>query len=169
MALNYVMPATGHNFALPTDFREVINVEYPVNQDPPHYLIRKNELDPAFYSIEYCYDVTHNYKGGIGWFMYISNLVLINEHVYIYYLANHSVGLADDSVATITVPDEYENIIIAYVVAKAYRERLGAFMIDPQLIAPSSANDKMVHHAEDMTLTWEKAVLKLAESRAPPG
>ncbi len=92
MALNHTMAATGHNFALPDDFREVISVEYPVNQDPPHYLTRKNELDPDFYQTMDCYDVTHNYKAGIGWFMYISNSVLINEHVYVNYLANHLIG-----------------------------------------------------------------------------
>ena len=170
MLLNHAMAATGHNFALPSDFREVINVEYPINQVPPCYLTRKNELDPDFYSIMDCYDVTHDYKSGLGWFMYISNSVLITEHVYVYYLANHLIGLADDNTDEITIPDEYENIITAYVVAKGYRERLGAFMQDPT--AHSSVIQQMtdmVHHAEDnYDRLVDLAVKKLVDSRITP-
>jgi hypothetical protein len=31
---------------MPTDFRQVISVEYPISQQPPAYLVRKNRLDP---------------------------------------------------------------------------------------------------------------------------
>ena len=38
-----------HGFELEADFREMISVEYPVNQHPTSYMVRKNRLDPAFY------------------------------------------------------------------------------------------------------------------------
>src|SRR4030043_907384 len=57
-----------YSYAAPSDFREVITVEYPISQQPPIYLARKNRLDPDFYSAAGYYDIDHNYIDGGGWY-----------------------------------------------------------------------------------------------------
>ena len=37
----------------------------------------------------------------------------------------------DDSTTEISVPEEYEDILIGYVLCRGYRERLGFYMQDP--------------------------------------
>ena len=120
-----------HIVTLPDDFREVISVEYPVDQDPPEYLVRKNRLDPDFYGEAGFYDIDHDYSTGKGWVMYLSGELAANAHIYTQYLANHDTNLVDNANSYITIPDEYEGILIQQVMCRAYRERLGAMMQDP--------------------------------------
>lgn len=169
MELEYTMIAASHKVTLPADFREIISVEYPIDQEPPDYLTRLNHLDPAFYSTETFYDVDRDYKTGKGWLLYVAKKLAIGEKVRISYLANHSTDV-DDADKLITVPDEYENILIAYVVAKAYRERLGAYMQDPTAHTSIILQmTDMVRKADD---NYKALVLRaqenLAESRTSP-
>lgn len=157
-------------FALPADFREVISVEYPISQTPPAYLIRKNRLDPAFYRKAGFYDIDHNYSAGAGWMMFISGGVRAATHVYTQYLANHDTAMADDGLHFITIPDEYENILIQNVICRAYRERLSYIMQDPT--AHSSVIQQMtemVNKAEDQYRDMvQRAQEKLATSITSP-
>jgi hypothetical protein len=91
-------------------------------------------------------------------------------HIKIQYLANHLIGLADDSVALITVPDEYVNILIAYVVAKAYREMLSTYMVDPTAhTSIISQMTDMVNKAEEQYKDMvAQAQSKLSDSRLSP-
>ena len=159
-----------YSYQLPTDFREVISVEYPISQQPPIYLARKNRLDPDFYSAAGYFDIDHNYIDGGGWYCYVSGGVAASAHIKMQYFANHATGLEDDSTDVITVPDEYENILVAYVVMKGYRERLGAYMIDPT--AHSSLilqMTEMVKRSEDnYHLLVQRAQVRLADSRITP-
>ena len=120
-----------YSYQLPADFREVISVEYPISQQPPVYLLRKNRLDPNFYSIAGNYDIDNDYSTGSGYYCYVSGGVAASAHIKVQYLAGHDTDLADDSTDVITVPDHFENILIAYFIAKAWRERLGSVMQDP--------------------------------------
>ncbi len=120
-----------YNYDAPEDFREVVSIEYPISQQPPEYLVRKNHLDPDFYNESGYYDIDHDYTSGSGWQIFISGGIAASAHIKMNYLANHATGLADDYAALITVPDEYENILIAYCVAKAFRERLAKTLQDP--------------------------------------
>ena len=159
-----------YHYSLPDDFREVISVEYPIGNQPPAYLVRKNRLDPEFYNEEGYYDVDHDYSTGKGWIMHVSGGVAASAHIKTEYLANHPTNLADDSVATITVPDEYEHILIAYFITRAWRERLGDTMRDPT--AHSSVIQQlteMVRRAdENYARLVEQAQAKISESRVSP-
>jgi len=169
MELEYTMLAASHKVTLPADFREIISVEYPIDQEPPAYLTRLNHLDPLFYQAETYYDIDRDYKTGKGWFLFVAKKLAIGEKVRINYLANHSTDV-DDVNKLITIPDEYENILVAYVVAKAYRERLGAFMQDPT--AHTSIILQMTDMVNKAEINYNQLVLraqeKLAESRSSP-
>jgi hypothetical protein len=159
-----------YSYAAPSDFREVITVEYPISQQPPTYLSRKNRLDEDFWSVINCYDIDHDYSAGTGWFIWVSGGVAALAHIKMQYLANHSTTIVDDSVATWTVPDEYENIVVAYVVAKAYRERLSTYMVTP------TAHTSIILQLTDMVKKAEdnyrdlaqRALVRLADSRITP-
>lgn len=170
MELEYTMLAASHKVTLPADFREIISVEYPIDQEPPIYLTRLNHLDPSFYQAETYYDIDRDYKTGKGWLLYVAKMLAIGEKVRISYLSNHSTDLADDSTKLISVPDEYEGILIAFVIAKAYRERLGAYMQDP------TAHTSIILQMTDMVRKSEdnyqqmvlRAQEKLSDSRTSP-
>jgi hypothetical protein len=163
-------PSTVYSFAMPTDFREVISVEYPVSQTPPTYLVRKNRLDPNFYKIAGFYDIDHDYASGSGWMMYVSGGVRAAAHVYTQYLANHNTDMADDGLHFISIPDEYENILIQNVICRAYRERLSYVMQDPT--AHSSVIQQMTEMVNKAEEQYREMVLraqeKLATSIASP-
>ena len=170
MELEYTMLAASHKVTLPADFREIISVEYPIDQEPPDYLTRLNHLDPIFYSTETYYDIDRDYKTGKGWLLFVAKKLAIGEKVRISYLANQSTDVADDNAKLISVPDEYEGILVAFVVAKAYRERLGSYMQDPT--AHTSIILQMTDMVNKAEINYQQMVLraqeKLAESRTSP-
>lgn len=130
------MLTESHTVELNDDFREMISVEHPVSQEPPQYLLRKNHFDPDFYTAEIYYDYDWHYSNEAidiypTCMLWTSKMLAAGEVVNIHYLANHETGLEDDVNVYISVPDEYEHILIAYVVMKGYRERLGVYMQDP--------------------------------------
>lgn len=155
---------------MPADFREIVAVEYPIDQQPPSYLERKNHLDPGFYTDDGYYDVDHDFESGEGWVIYFSGGVPEGEAIEMDYFANHVVGLADDSVDVISVPDEYENILIAYCVAKGFRERLAKAMQDPTTHTSVILQmTEMTRRAEDnYHLLVKTAREQLANSRVSP-
>lgn len=156
-----------YSFAAADDFREMISVEYPVGQQPPVYLVRKNRFDPDFYKMSGYYDNDHDYSAGTGWFIYISGGIAKLAHVCIQYLANHDVAMADDDTVLITVPDEYENILIAQVICRAYRERLSYFMQNPtaQTNVIMQYTDMVQKAEESYYAMLASAQLKLADSK----
>jgi hypothetical protein len=159
--------AVVYSFAAAVDFRYVISVEYPVGQTPPVYLVRKNRLDPSFYRKSGYYDVDHDYATGSGWIIYVSGGIAALAHIYTQYLANHDLAMADDAGHLITIPDEYENVLIAQVICRAYRERLSYFMQSPtaQTNVIMQYTD-MVQKAEDSYNALLAAAQKrLADSR----
>jgi len=157
-------------YDLPADFREVITVEYPISQVPPVYLVRKNRLDPDFHIAAGYYDIDHNYVSGSGYVCYVSGGIAAAAHIKMQYLANHDTAMLDDATDLITIPDEYENILVAYVLAKGFRERLSAYMIIPT--AHSSLimqMTEMVRRAEENYVNLVlRAQQKLADSRITP-
>ena len=48
MRNSYAVVSPLNKLDMPSDFREMVSVEYPLNEDPPSYLIRMNRLDPDF-------------------------------------------------------------------------------------------------------------------------
>ena len=145
-----------YSYAAPTDFREVISVEYPISQQPPVLLARKNRLDSDFWDAAGYYDLDHDYSTGTGWTIYVSGGVAALAHIKMQYLANHDTTITDDSVDTWSVPDQYENIIVAYVLAKGYRERLSKYMQDP------TAHTSLIMQMTDMVDKAEENYRELA-------
>ena len=159
-----------YSYAAPTDFREVISVEYPISQQPPELLKRKNRLDENFWDAAGYYDIDHDYSSGSGWTIYVSGGVAASAHIKMQYLANHDTTITDDSTDVWSIPDQYENIIIAYVLAKGFRERLSSYMQDPtahtSLIQQMTV---MVKEAEEYYRQLaDAAYQRLADSRIPP-
>lgn len=144
-----------YSFDLPADFRQIISVEYPVSQQPPVYLVRKNRLDPNFYSQDGSYDIDHNYTDGIGWILYLSGGAAAASHVYVQYLGNHeTTDLEDNGTHFISIPDEYETILITAVMCRAYRQRLSAYMQDPTAhMTIITQMTEMVQHVEELYQT----------------
>jgi hypothetical protein len=166
----FTAEAAVREISLNTDFREIIGVEYPVDQDPPSYLIRKNRFDPVFFTDDRHYDIDRDYESGKGWVLWLSKTLAIDDQVNINYLATHDLDMLDDTVTVITVPDEYENILIAYVIARAYRERLSLYLQDPT--AHTSLIMQMTDMVEKAENNYQHLVLraqeKLTDSRTSP-
>ena len=168
---SYLFVGSTHTIDLPADFREVVSVEYPENEDPPVYLKRMNHLDQDFYATEDNFDVDYDFSDGKGWVLYTSRLMVATDQVTINYLATHDTDLDDGEPADlITVPDEFEHILIAYVVMKAYRERLSDKMQDPTAYSQVVAQMvEAVTRAEDHYFKLaEIAQARLAASRPSP-
>ncbi len=155
---------------LPADFREIISVEYPVGKLPPVYLVRMNRFDPSYYETDDHYDIDRAYLSGTGWTIWFSHHMESGEIVNINYLANHDIDMEDDPACYITVPDEYVNILVQYVVCKGYRERLGAYMQDPTAhTSIITQMYEMVEHAETKYKAMvDDAMKKYVESRRSP-
>jgi hypothetical protein len=156
-----------YSLALPADFREVITVEYPISQQPPIYLLRKSRLDPDFYNDKCFYDIDHDYSAGVGWFVHFSAPIIKTTHVMTQYLATHNTAMADDNATLISVPDQYIYLLIAYVLAKGWRERLGVVMQDPTAHTSTILQmTETVHKAEqNYNEMVTQALTKLAESK----
>jgi hypothetical protein len=157
------------NFA----FREIISVEYPIGEEPPVFLTRMNHYDPDFYKSDDHFDISRYYLDYIsytGWQVWTSKLMPPAEEFKVNYLANHNTDLDDDVADLISVPDEYEHILVAYVVAKAFRERLIIYLGNPsvytELVGELTATvDKAEKRYQAMV---DEAIRRLAESRTSP-
>ena len=120
----------GHSFTLPSDFRKVIYVEYPLYQDPPEYLMRKPHLDATFFGEDGFYDVDRDYDTGEDYLMWISDDLAVDDVVSVRYLATHTTDFANEY-AYITIENQYVQVIVNHVVLMCYQERLGAQLQDP--------------------------------------
>jgi len=160
-----------YSFSMPADFRELISVEYPISQQPPTYLVRKNHLDPDFYSSAGYYDIDYDFSTGNGFLCYVSGGVAALAHVKTQYLAMHDTSMDDNDADLITIPDQFENIIIAYFIARAWRERLGYVMRDPT--AHSSVISQMTEMVHKSELNYKDLVLAaerhISESKVSSG
>ncbi len=120
----------GHSFTLPSDFRRVIYVEYPISQDPPDYLARKSHLDIDFYSNTGFYDVDRDYDEYGGYIMWISDDLAVGGEVMVRYLASHLAEFSSEA-TLITVENQYVQVLIYHVILMAFTERLATQLQDP--------------------------------------
>ncbi len=159
-----------HTFDLPEDYRELVSVEYPIDEIPPSYLIRRSHFDPEFWQSDVYYDVDHNYEDGVGWIIYFSSELIDATSVKVEYLACHDLDMADDEQHFITVPDEFYSLLIAQVTCRAYRERLGHFMQDPTVHTSIVMQlTEMVRRSEEnYHKMLDTAQQKLASSKLSP-
>lgn len=118
-----------HEYDLPADYSAMLTVEYPLGEDPPHYLIRRDHRDPAFWQSDDYYDVPQ-IPGEIAPVgedvapaqIYISATPADGETIRVTYHAHHRLDL--DSTDLLSVPREHEHILVLFVIWKAYNERL---------------------------------------------
>ena len=88
-------------------------------------------MDADFYAEAGFYDIDYDFTTGSGYLCYVSGGIAAAAHIKVEYLAAHETDLDDNSADLITVPDQFENILIAYFIMRAWRERLGFVMRDP--------------------------------------
>ena len=154
----FTMIASTHNIELPSDFVEMMSVELPAAQEPPVFLFRLNYLEKGFYNNKQVfYDVDRNYLAGEGYVMIISRLLVAGDHIHINYMTYHDHDLLDNSTDEITVPDQYEDILITYVVAKAYRELMSIYVVDP------TAHEALITEMVDLISQAEDKYAKMIE------
>ncbi|MGQ9456988.1 MAG: phage adaptor protein [Anaerolineae bacterium] len=106
-----------HAYALPSGCLGVLRVEYPEGEDPPRYLQRLDPRDnrwgPGAYAIRW------------GGFPSASAVLVLGdapsagETYALHYFAAHD--YPDDDVTPLTVPDEDLELLVLYVLWKAYR------------------------------------------------
>jgi hypothetical protein len=114
--------------------------------------------------------VDHNYAEGVGWIIHFSAELAADDHVKTEYLAGHDLNMADDEQHLITISDEFYGILVAQVLCRAYRERLGVYMQDPTVHTSIVMQlTEMVRKAEDhyneMLLAAQQ---RIANSRLSP-
>jgi hypothetical protein len=117
-------------YAIGTDLIEVINVEYPISQDPPQFLRRKSMYDPDFYDSDDHYDVIQQDDDASGASLYLSaESTVADQSIYVTYLATH-----DNTIATggnLTVPVAHHHILRNYVLWRATLQRKAAEEASP--------------------------------------
>ena len=116
-------------YDLPADFRRMLSVEYPTDQDPPEYLRRRSFMDPDFWEVDGYYDVVkHGDVAGVDE-LWISEKPAAGETITIIYHADHDLSLASGD--SITVPARHEHILVEFVIWRAWTELLGAEQQSP--------------------------------------
>ena len=125
----FVYVAAQHYTTMPTGFREVVWVEYPINQDPPEYLKYKSHFDPDFWGSDEYYDVDRDYTTGTGYLLWTSKEIQAGESVIVSYLSDHDDNLGE--LGVLTIPDRYLNILQLYVIWRAWSERLSVQLQTP--------------------------------------
>lgn len=118
-----------HEYDLPADYSAMLTVEYPLGQDPPQYLKRKDHRDPLFWLSDDYYDVPQipgeiapEGKDVAPAQLYISAQVSTGETIRITYHAHHRLDLEGSDL--LSVPREHEHLLILFVIWKAFTERL---------------------------------------------
>jgi hypothetical protein len=138
------IPDSYHILELPEDYREIMSIEFPTRQDPPEYLIRKNHLNQGFFGTDLYYDVDFNYEAGTGYNLIVSRTLEGDDTFYVNYLTNHDVDLEDNETDLITIPDQYEDVIIMGITTLAYREFLSWVSFEPTVL------ETTILHLSDM-------------------
>jgi len=119
-----------HEFTLPAATVSVVAVEYPIDQDPPAYLVRKSHFEPNFFNSDSYYDVDRHFTSGEGLRLWTSAALAVDAEVRVSYLARHNTTYAAEATET-DIEDQYINLIVLYVVWLAWQERLSVHLQDP--------------------------------------
>jgi hypothetical protein len=127
-----------HSFDLPGDFRDMVEVEYPADEDPPVYLKRLSRKSArfwaraGFYDVEITADADYDIIGDAfenPATFWISDEVEEGETLRWIYTANHDATIS--SSAHITVPEEHEHLLVKFVYWQAIAERLATEAQNP--------------------------------------
>lgn len=153
-----------HTLSLPADFKEIISVEWPVDQTPPRYHLRRNRLEADFYDGD-TYDIERDYESGSGWTLWMGQPIPPGEVVRVDYLAMHDTSATE--IMVLTVPDQYLNILTEYCIIRAWTERLSTEISNPTAHATTIAqiNSTIQHHRETYNRLVQQAVREMTTSR----
>jgi hypothetical protein len=102
-------------YAISGDFFGILSFEYPILEDPPHYIQRFDSQDPAFYEGDY-YDLIYMLSVPVIILSQPQDDQSFTCHIY-------TTHVAATSPAVLTVPGGHEDILIQYIVWRAMSER----------------------------------------------
>jgi hypothetical protein len=121
--------ADTHEYSLAADFVAVLSVEYPVGEDPPEYLTRRDHLFDDFYDSDSYFDVQRTRDTNQATLIISDTPADATDDIKVTYEAYHDHALT--STDAITVPDDHIDILIKGVVWRALSERLAAEVQNP--------------------------------------
>jgi hypothetical protein len=116
-------------YDLPSNFINVISVEYPTGEDPPAYLVQKNYTAWGSSDLEGFYDIFHRMDQSDAPELWISAKPTTGESIEVHYLGEHD--YLDDDSDTVTVLDRHLELIVLFVRWAAYQELASSESADP--------------------------------------
>lgn len=164
------LSAGQQTFELPDDFREMLRVEFPINEDPPRYLKHRPITHPDFWTEPGYYDYHRQPDARTSDpanTLYISDDDLeVTQFLRITYSAAHDTDLG--STDAISVPIEHEHIIELFVVWKAMVERTTFYIRTPITEADVTIIQQMKLAAESAERSY-RAAISAATARTNQG
>jgi hypothetical protein len=160
-----------HYLDLPTDFLEMISVEFPRGDDPPTFLERRSLYHETFWDVEGYYDIQKTGQtvetptGFTASRLVWSRSPDADEGYTLKYLAPHPTDLDSDD--TITVRMDHEAIIILFVIWRALKERQMAEAANPD--TTSRYLNQLVYAATQAELEYRRALERAEGARAEGG
>jgi len=155
LSLNIPAITDMHVYDLPADYFSMVSVEYPVGEEPPAYLIRGNSTTSYFWSSNICYDVLLHFSATDMDELTLSASTDAGKTIRIAYNALHLFDVPSNT--TLTIPQEHEEIVIAYAIWMCWRQRLGEFTKD----AGSNSNTLLLDQIASNTDRAETAYRRL--------
>lgn len=152
-----------HEYELPSTVLGIIQVEYPLGEDPPEYLSRLSRRDPRFWSADTYYDVEPSHRQGEGPTLFLSADTAATEDFKVTYSGQYYDYAATVESTTVEVPDNHIPIIVMYVQWKAAVERLFN-----EMRVPGGQHDAVVYSqtAQNARTEYERAIKTALATRA---
>ena len=153
--------ADDRKYDLPAGIQAILSVEYPTGEDPPLYLSPRSHNSGWFWGLVGFYDhIAHRDETDVDE-LWISEEPAASETITIVYEGDHNYDLA--SGGTITVPERYFNILIQFVVWRAWLELLAAEQSSPTN-ASSLLSSLFGENAQRAKQTYDEMIAMAKES-----
>lgn len=152
-----------HRIELPADFIDIVNVQWPITADM-RYHTRRNRLEDDFYDGDY-YDIERDFSTGSGWILWMGQEVPFAQPARVNYLALHDTAMGE--LTTVSVPEQYHNILQEYCILRAWTERLSNEIRNPTAHAETIAeiNRVIAEHRATYNALVNQAAKELTTSR----
>ena len=116
------------SYDLPANYKAAISVEYPADDDPPYYLVRRSSLWGSSDIVGF-YDVIRRDDATDFPELRISEKPTTGQDIIIYYLGNHA--SLDDDTDICTVPDVHLELLVLFVRWATFQELASKASADP--------------------------------------
>lgn len=159
-----------HEILLPTDFMEMIYVEFPKGEEPPVYLERRSRMAPNFWNVDGYYDIIYVEQEAVALdtttqaVLILSRIPLGSEGYVIRYLSPH---YAANNASTVTVHTDHQPLLILYVLWQAFKERAATHLQDPD--TTSDILQKMVNAEMQAHEEYRRAITNAQHKRSQGG